>query len=84
MNARARLGDVVAVDWLDAWCDNETTTEKDWKGSFPVTTYGILCRNGDVVTVVGERFPGDEGRSTTHIPRVIVQRITVLQRGVRP
>lgn len=81
MNARPRIGDVVAVDWVDAWFDPDETKEKDWRDSAPVTTYGILRRNGDVVTVVGEPSFDDQCRATTHIPRGMVQRIVVLHRG---
>jgi hypothetical protein len=75
-----RLGDVVAVEWLDAWCDQDETTEGDWRDEKRPTTYGVLRRLGDVVTVVGEPFADGQNRATTHIPRAIVQRIRVLER----
>lgn len=75
-----RLGDIVAVEWLDAWCDQDETNPADWRDEKRATTYGVLRRNGDVVSVVSEPFADGDNRSTTHIPRAIVQRIRVLER----
>jgi hypothetical protein len=81
MTARKpRLGDEVALHWLDAWCDHDTSTERDWKDAYPVTTYGVLRRLKPVVTVVSEPGLDDEGRCTTHVPLAMVQRIDVLRR----
>lgn len=78
---KPRIGDIVAVEWLDAWCDQDETTESDWKNEKHATTYGVLRRNDDIVTVVGEPFSDGQNRATTHIPRAIVQRVRVLERG---
>lgn len=77
--ARPKAGDIVAVEWIDAWCDEQETREHDWKDSCVVTTYGVLRRNGDVVTVVSEPFKDGVGRSTTHIPRPLVRRVRRLE-----
>jgi hypothetical protein len=76
---KAKLGDVVAVDWLDAWYDESETNEADWKSSMPVTTYGVLRRDGETVTVVGETLEaGVVSKGTTHIPRGMVVKIRKL------
>lgn len=78
---RPRVGDVVAVEWTDAWVDLDETRESDWKDEKRAVTFGVLRRNGDIVTVVSEPFADGENRATTHIPRGIVLRIRVLERG---
>jgi len=75
MTTKAKIGDIVAVEWQDAWCIHEESSENDWADSFALTTYGILRRNGDIVTVESETNVNGEGRCTTHIPRGIVSRI---------
>lgn len=72
---RAKLGDVVSVEWFDAWCDQGQTRVADWANDCPVTTYGVLMRRGLVVTVVSEELPDGEYRTSTHIPAAMVKRI---------
>lgn len=77
---RPKVGDIVAVEWSDAWFDQDETTAADWKDNMNMTTHGVLARDGEVVTVVGEPADDGRGRATTHIPRAIVRRIRVLER----
>jgi len=78
--ARASVGDIVRVDWLDAWEDTGPIQEKDWRDTYPVTTYGILVRLGETVTIAAEALPeGDGYRGVTHVPVGVVIRIVVLE-----
>lgn len=79
MTAKVKIGDVVEVKWMDAWCDQSTTAESDWMDSCTVLTYGVLRRSGGVVTVVSEVFEDGRGRGTTHIPRVMVRSVRRLK-----
>lgn len=73
------IGSLVAVEWLDAWIDYGESKASSWGRECRVTTYGVLMRAGDVVTIASERMPQDEFRSVTHVPRKMVERITRLK-----
>lgn len=71
----AKVGDLVAVTWTDAWFDEPATTPDQWKDDCPMVTYGRLMRKGPIVTVAGEDAGPGEYRSVSHIPRGMVKRI---------
>lgn len=77
---KAKIGDVVAVEWEDAWFDQDEVSPIDWKDVMEMTTYGELRRLDPVVTVAGEPIAGGRDRATTHIPKAVVKRIRVLER----
>lgn len=81
MTTPAKIGDVVAVEWDDAWCDQGETVPVDFRSSTPVTTYGILLRKGSIVTVAAEVMPDNQYRASTHIPKGMVTRIRKLAEG---
>lgn len=76
----ARVGDLVAVVWEDAWCDEAESGPTDWWEACPVTSYGVLLRYGDVVSVGAEVMPEGAYRAVTHIPAGIVKEIRRLRR----
>ena len=81
--ARARIGDLVRVEWQDAWVDHDESEVRDWKDAMPVSTLGYLLRDRPVVSVAAERLPDGKYRCVTHIPRSIVEKVEVIRRGDR-
>ena len=74
------IGDIVAVSWLDAWCD-DTASPETFRESYAVETIGILLRDADVVSVAAERIQDGDYRAVTHIPRSLVKSVEVLRRA---
>ena len=83
----AAVGDVVAIEWDDAWAEFGQAKLEGLADYCIVTTFGILIRDSrDVVSIAWERM-GDEDepvekteyRSVTNIPRGMVRSIRVLR-----
>ena len=71
---------IVAVEWHDAWFDQDQTDPEDFRADYLVRTVGFLVHEGPrVITVAHELLPdGDGFRAVTHIPLAIVERIRTL------
>ena len=71
---------MVAVEWHDAWFDQDQTDPEDFRADYLVRTVGFLVHEGPrVITVAHELLPdGDGFRAVTHIPLAIVERIRTL------
>ena len=78
-----RIGDLVEVEWLDAFYDHDTSRTHDWLDECRTFTRGELVRNTeDICSIAGETFPATgEYRAVTHIPRPMVVRVVLLRRG---
>jgi hypothetical protein len=71
---------MVAVEWHDAWFDQDQTDAEQFRTDYLVRTIGFLIHEGPhVITVAHEVLPdGDGFRAVTHIPVAIVERIHCL------
>ena len=72
---------LVLVTWRDAWFDFDEPDPEEARADYLVTTVGFLVRQGPrFVSVAQEVLPdGDGFRAVTHIPTVVVQKISPLQ-----
>ena len=72
---------LVLVTWRDAWFDFDEPDPDEARADYLVTTVGFLVRQGPrFVSVAQEVLPdGDGFRAVTHIPTVVVQKISPLQ-----
>lgn len=79
---------LVLVTWHDAWFDFDQTGPEDCRPDYLVRTVGFLVNDGSrFVSVAQEVLPdGDGFRAVTHIPRSIIESITMLleEPGVAP
>lgn len=73
------IGQLVRVTWTDAWFDFEAD-EAAFLAQYPVETIGFLVREGDVISVAGEKLPNG-WRAVTHIPRALVRSVHALEDG---
>jgi hypothetical protein len=71
---------LVLVTWHDAWFDFDQTGPEDCRPDYLVRTVGFLVSDGTrFVSVAQEVLPdGDGFRAVTHIPRSIIESITML------
>lgn len=71
---------LVLVTWHDAWFDFDQTGPDDCRPDYLVRTVGFLVSDGSrFVSVAQEVLPdGDGFRAVTHIPRSIIESITML------
>ena len=71
---------LVLVTWHDAWFDFDQTGPEDCRPDYLVRTVGFLVNDGSrFVSVAQEVLPdGDGFRAVTHIPRSIIESITML------
>jgi hypothetical protein len=71
---------LVLVTWHDAWFDFDQTGPEDCRPDYLVRTVGFLVSDGArFVSVAQEVLPdGDGFRAVTHIPRSIIESITML------
>jgi hypothetical protein len=77
--AKAKLGDLVRVRWLDAWSDTGEKTVEEFENDCPIETVGWLVRStAEIVSVSPERVRENWHRGVTHIPRGVVQEMEVL------
>ena len=73
------VGQIVKVTWCDAWFDFEPTNET-FATEWPVETIGHCVREGEVVSIAGEKL-GDGWRAVTHIPVALIRSIIPLVDG---
>lgn len=66
------------VRWLDAWFDKDETLPSAFAKSCPMETVGWLLREGDVISVAGERSEGPWFKAITHIPVGMVESLEVV------
>jgi hypothetical protein len=71
---------IVVVVWHDAWADSEQHDRAEWRSDYLVRTTGFLVREeADVVSIAQEILPQDDGfRAVTHIPRGMIENLTLL------
>ena len=71
---------LVLVTWRDAWFDFDEPDPQDARSDYLVNTAGYLVRRGPrFVSVAQEVLPdGDGFRAVTHIPVVVVEKISPL------
>lgn len=76
------VGDVVEVEWTDAWEDDEDEDATLWRDLYPVHTLGVVRRLYPVLSISTETLPAADGyRSVTHIPLGMVQKVTKYARS---
>ena len=71
---------LVLVIWRDAFFDFDQKSTEDFRSEYLVHTVGFLVADGPTfISLAQEVLPDDEGyRAVTHIPRVVVERIVLL------
>ena len=74
---------LVLVIWRDAYFDFEQREADDTRPDYLVHTAGFLLSEGPrFISLAQEILPDDDGyRAVTHIPVVLVERITQLSPG---
>lgn len=75
-SADVKIGDVVAVEWEDAWIDHTETSEEDWKDECLFWTFGIVVgmTQKKISVAMDVRYDAMY-RSVAHIPWSIVKEI---------
>jgi hypothetical protein len=75
---KAKVGDIVVVEWVDADSESTELSEEDFQGLVKVKTYGVLLEKNDQLIRLGtEVLTRQNGkvtyRASTTIPRCWVK-----------
>jgi hypothetical protein len=77
------LKKVVLVEWIDAWSDTAYNTQReiDEHGAYMCYNVGFVLRDDDLgITMTRELSPDRSNfRYINHIPRAMIQSVTVLK-----
>ena len=76
----SRVGQILIVEWDDAWIDESETRAHDWKDAWATMTYGLCVRDTPkLISIAQDKQPDDVYKGVTHIPRAIVRKIRRLK-----